>query len=131
VDGRRGAAGGQGQRGDGGDGAVDVVSSPGTYFVYPAMGAHLERRALYVNVNRQNLPNAAAYPRCDPRVDPAPDAWVENLAAARVRWVLLARYPEFDFPVEKTWADARPGLFALRHADPTNLVYEFLPVARF
>ncbi len=114
----------------GGDGAVDVVSSPGTYFVYPAMGAHLERRALYVNVNRENFANAARYPRCDPRVDPSPDAWIENLAAARVRWVLLGRYPEFEFPVEQTWAAARPGLFALRHADPTNLIYEFLPTAR-
>jgi hypothetical protein len=114
----------------GGDGAVDVVSAPGTYFVYPAMGPYLERRARYVNVNRENFANAARYPRCDPRVDPSPDAWIANLAASRTRWVLLARYPQFDFPMERGWAEARPDLFALRHADPTNLVYEFLPAAR-
>ncbi|HEV7515703.1 MAG TPA: hypothetical protein VGR07_05325, partial [Thermoanaerobaculia bacterium] len=36
---------------NGGDGAVDVVGAPGTYFVYPAMGPYLERKAVYVNVN--------------------------------------------------------------------------------
>jgi hypothetical protein len=114
----------------GADGAVDVVSAPGTYFVYPAMGPYLERRVRYVNVNRANFANAARYPACDPRVDPAPDAWIANLAAARVRWVLLGRYPEFPFPMEQGWADARPDLFALRFADNTNRIYEFLPTAR-
>src|SRR5262249_27827901 len=77
---------------NGGDGTVDVVGAPGTYFVYPAMGPYLERKAIYVNVNVANLDNAARYPKCDPRVAPSPAAWVQNLARARVRWLLLCRY---------------------------------------
>jgi hypothetical protein len=78
-------------------------------------------------VNRQNSDNAARYPGCNPRVDPDPDAWIENLGKAKVRWVLLGRYPEFEFPMEARWAASRTDFFALRYADPTNLVYEFLP----
>ncbi|HEV7519036.1 MAG TPA: hypothetical protein VGR07_22320, partial [Thermoanaerobaculia bacterium] len=115
---------------NGGDGTVDVVGAPGTYFVYPAMGPYLERKAVYVNVNRANLDDAAHYPRCDPRVAPSAQAWVANLAAAKVRWILLCRYPEFDFPVEQRWAEARPDLFALRYSDDTSLVIEFLPEGR-
>ncbi|MEA2692881.1 MAG: hypothetical protein QOJ16_2268 [Acidobacteriota bacterium] len=115
---------------NGGDGTVDVVGSPGTYFVYPAMGPYLGRKAVYVNVNRANLDDAAHYPKCDPRVDPSPAAWAANLAAGKVRWLLLCRYPEFDFPLEERWAQARPDLFALRYRDETSLVIEFLPEAR-
>ena len=115
---------------NGGGGTVDVVGAPGTYFVYPAMGPYLERKAIYVNVNRANLDDAAHYPKCDPRVDPSPEAWMANLAAARVRFILLCRYPEFDFPMEQGWAQSRPDLFALRYSDKTSLVIEFLPEAR-
>jgi hypothetical protein len=94
------------------------------------MGPYLERKAVYVNVNRANLDDAAHYPRCDPRVAPSAQAWVANLAAAKVRWILLCRYPEFDFPVEQRWAEARPDLFALRYSDDTSLVIEFLPEGR-
>jgi hypothetical protein len=115
---------------NGADGTVDVVGAPGTYFVYPAMGTYLERKAIYVNVNFQNLDNAARYPKCDPRVDPSFEAWVKNLAATRTRWILLCRYPEFDFPLEQGWAQARPDLFALRYSDKASLVIEFLPEAK-
>jgi hypothetical protein len=111
----------------GGDGTVDVVGSPGTYFVYPAMGPFLERQAIYVNVNRANLSVAARYPACNPRVDPSAEAWLDNLAAAHVRWLLLCRYPEFDFPLEGRWAAAHPDRFALRYADPTCIIFEVLP----
>jgi hypothetical protein len=111
----------------GGDGTVDVVGSPGTYFVYPAMGPFLERQAIYVNVNRANLSVAARYPACNPRVDPSEEAWLDNLAAADVRWLLLCRYPEFDFPLEGRWAAAHPDRFALRYADPTCVIFEVLP----
>jgi len=111
----------------GGDGPVAAVIAPGTYFVYPAMGPYLERQVRYVNINRQNFDNAARYPGCNPRVDPDPDAWIENLEKAKIRWVLLGRYPEFEFPMEARWAAGRTDLFAVRYADPTNLVYEFLP----
>jgi hypothetical protein len=111
----------------GDDGTVDVVGSPGTYFVYPAMGPFLERRAIYVNVNRANLDVAARYPACNPRVDPSEQAWLDNLAAAQVRWLLLCRYPEFDFPMEGRWAEAHPDRFAPRYADAACVIFEVLP----
>jgi hypothetical protein len=110
----------------GGDGTVAVSSNPGLYFVYPAMGPHLERRAVYVNVNEADRP-ASGYPKCEPRVDFSPAAWVRNLERAGARWVLFSRFPEFPFPVEAEWARARPDLFVLRHVDNTNLVFEIRP----
>ncbi len=110
----------------GGTGTVAVVGSPATYFIYPAMGPFLERRALYVNVNSANYRDAVRYPHCNPRVDLSPRAWLENLAAARVRWLLLDRFPEFDAPVEAAWAAARPDHFALRYTDGTSMVFEVL-----
>jgi hypothetical protein len=111
----------------GGHGTVDVVGTPGTYFVYPAMGAFLERKAHYVNVNRANYRVAARYPGCNPRVDPSPQAWIDNVAMDHVRWLLSCHYFEYDFPLESHWAAARPDLFALRYADRACLVYEYLP----
>jgi hypothetical protein len=109
---------------------VAAVVSPNSYFIYPAMGVRLERDVRYVNINRADLPLAAAYPACQPRVDPDLRAWLDNLAERRIRWVYLSRYPRFDFPLEDGWARRLPDLFALRFEDETNVVYEFLPVAR-
>lgn len=113
----------------GGDGNVAVVSSPNNYFVYPAMGPYLSRDVRYVNINRANLPLAAAYPQCQPRVDPEPRAWVENLWKQQIRWVHLSRYPGFPFSMEDGWVGTMPRAFALRFEDDTNRIYEFLPVA--
>jgi hypothetical protein len=113
----------------GGSGTVAVVNSPDTFFTYPAMGPRLARRALYVNVNAADLDEAAAYSMCQPRVDPDAGAWIANLRRAGVRWLDLTRTPPFPFPIEEGWARAHPDLFALRFADPTNLVYELLPPA--
>src|SRR6185295_18136653 len=63
----------------GGNGTVAVASSPQQYFVYPAMGPRLERRAVFANVNAEDFQNAAAYPACDPRTSPSADAWIANL----------------------------------------------------
>ncbi len=112
-----------------GGGTVDVVSAPDTFFVYPAMGPRLERRAIYVNVNRQDLHEAAAYPRCQPRVDPSPDAWLANLGREGVRWLDLGRNPPYPFPPENAWAAERPERFALRYQDATNRIWEVLPEA--
>jgi hypothetical protein len=114
----------------GGDGTVDAVMSPGSYFTYPAMGPYFERKVVYVNINRQDLREAAAYPGCEPRRDPDPDSWKANLDKAGVRWLLVNRYDPFPFPVEDAWAASRPDLFALRFRDNTNRVYEYLPGAR-
>ncbi|HKH48944.1 MAG TPA: hypothetical protein VKM72_30125 [Thermoanaerobaculia bacterium] len=111
----------------GGDGTVAVVSSPVNYFVYPAMGPHLERRATYVNINRQDSRNAADYPACEPRVDPDPQAWMQNLFKQDVRWIWLSRFPQIGFPDENAWAQSRPDLFVVRYEDTTNVIYEFLP----
>lgn len=111
----------------GGDGSVAVVSSPGSYFVYPAMGPHLERKAIYVNVNRADLPLAGAYPGCEPRVDASAEAWLANLERHRARWVHLSRYPVVDFPAEQGFVERYPERFALRFADETNRIYELLP----
>lgn len=109
------------------DGTVAAVGSPVSYFVYPAMGAHLERRAIYVNVNRKDARLSAAYPGCNPRVDPDPRAWMENLLKQDVRWVWVSRFPSIGYPEEQAWAESRPDLFAVRYQDNTNVIYEFAP----
>jgi len=113
--------------GDGG--AIDVVGEPGTYFVYPAMGAFLQRRATYVNVNRADYRLASRYPGCNPRVDPSPQAWLDNVARSGVRWLLVYRYPEFGYPVESGWAKDHPDRFAKRYEDVTSEIFEVLPAA--
>jgi hypothetical protein len=110
----------------GGAGTVAVVGSPGTYFVYPAMGPYLQRRAIYVNINSANYGEALRYPDCNPRVDPSPQAWLDNLAAARVRWLLIDRFREFELPIEARWAAARPDRFALRYDDGNSAIFEVL-----
>ncbi len=111
-----------------GGGTVAVQNAPDSFFLYPAMGPHLSRRAIYVNVNAANLADAAAYPFCQPRVDPSAGAWIANLRHAEVRWLDLSRTPPYPFSMEDGWASARPDLFALRFADANNRIYEVLPV---
>ncbi|HEY0781230.1 MAG TPA: hypothetical protein VGE98_02145, partial [Thermoanaerobaculia bacterium] len=111
------------------NGTVAIMAEPGLYFMYPAMGPYFEREVRYVNVNAADRDDAARYPHCNPRVDPSPDAWLANLKRSGARWLFLSRYPEFQFPAEKAWAEAHPELFALRFADPTNVIFEFLPGA--
>jgi hypothetical protein len=111
-----------------GGGTVAVQNAPDSFFLYPAMGPHLSRRAIYVNVNAANLADAAAYPLCQPRVDPSAGAWIANLRHAAVRWLDLSRTPPYPFSMEDGWASARPDLFALRFADANNRIYEVLPV---
>lgn len=114
---------------NGGDGTVAVQSTPMNFFVYPAMGPHLERRAIYANINRQDFQRAVDYPACDPRVDPDPRAWMENLAKHEVRWLHVTRFEQTPFPPEHDWARSRPDLFAPRFEDELNVIFEFLPVA--
>jgi hypothetical protein len=111
----------------GGDGNVAAVTEPNNYFIYPAMGTHLERDVRYVNFNAANHPLAIQYPECQPRVDPSPDAWIANLRAQHIRWVQLSTYPGFGFPLERKWVEADPRHFVLRYRDDLNLIYEFLP----
>lgn len=111
----------------GGDGNVAVAGEPNSYFLYPAMGTHLERDVRYVNINAANHRLAVQYPACQPRVDPSPQAWMANLAAQRIRWVHLSNFPGFDFPLERRWMEVDPQHFTLRYRDDLNLIYEILP----
>lgn len=111
----------------GGSGNVAAVQSPNNYFMYPAMGPRLERDVRYVNLNRADHRSALAYPQCQPRVAPSPEAWVANLEKMKIRWVYLSRYPQAGFPIENKWARERPRDFTLRYTDDTNRIYEFHP----
>lgn len=111
------------------DGTIAAVGAPSTFFTYPAMGMRLERRVVYVNINRRDSRRAVDYPGCDPRVDPDPQAWLENLYKQRARWVYLHRFPQVPFPQELGWIEARPDLFELRFQNQSNLIFEFLPVS--
>jgi len=109
------------------DGNVAAIAEPNTYFMYPAMGTHLERDVRYVNINAANHPLAIQYPACQPRVDPSPEAWRANLEAQHIRWVHLGSFPGFSFPLERQWVEVDPRHFALRYQDKLNLIYEFSP----
>lgn len=109
-----------------GRGTVAVSHAPKNYFVYPAMGPFLERRAVYVHVNEAAHDDPHLYPGCDVRVAPSPEAWLANLRRQGVEWLYVARFPEFDFPVEDSWARQRPDLFELRLDHPANRVYRFV-----
>jgi hypothetical protein len=91
------------------------------------MGTYLERKVRYVNVNTADYDAPNRYPFCNPRVDPSFPAWLAHLLAADVRWLLVSRYPEFDWPGEREWAQAHPRLFELRFGDSANLIYEIHP----
>jgi hypothetical protein len=109
------------------NGTVAVASSPQHFFVYPAMGPRLERKAIFANVNAADFSNAAAYPACDPRIDLSPEAWASNLAKHEVRWLHLMRYPGTEYLPERAWADARPDRLTLRYEDDGNRIYEVSP----
>jgi hypothetical protein len=96
------------------------------FFVYPAMGPHLERRVLYANLNPEDLRNAAVYPARDPRIHPDRDAWIANLRKLHVRWLDVARFAPLPFPLESAWARSRPVDFALRYADGNSQIWEVL-----
>jgi len=106
---------------------VAVVMEPGNRFLYPAAGPRFERRVTYVNVNRANYREAGAFPACNPRVDPDPAAWLDNLEGEGILFVHLARQPGRDFPYELGWIEAHPERFAPRYEDPANRIYETRP----
>ncbi|HXU29785.1 MAG TPA: hypothetical protein VN851_04325 [Thermoanaerobaculia bacterium] len=109
------------------NGTVAVAISPQQFFVYPAMGPRLERKAIFANVNAADFSNAAAYPACNPRVDLSPEAWLNNLAKHEVRWLHLMRFPGTEALPENAWAEARPDRLTLRYEDDTNRIYEVTP----
>ena len=115
---------------NGGDGTVAVRLGPSNFFIYPAMGTRLERRAIYVNINPPTPARATDYPGCDPRVDPDPQAWLENLVKQASAGSPAPLPADQLPPIEAEWIQARPDLFALSYEDEPNLVFEFLPSGR-
>ena len=100
-----------------------MISTPATYFIYPSMGMHLERKATYINVNREDVRVATAYPLCEPRTNPDPEAWLANLRKAGVRWLLVNRHPALDFPAGAGLGTAATRSFraAVQRADERDL----------
>ena len=107
-----------------------AVHSPNNYFVYPAMGPRLERDVRYVNINRGGpSPRRRSIPQCQPRVDPAPEAWMANLAKHHIRWVPSAATPASTSRRAGVGGRQPARSSRSRFADNTNLIYEFLPGA--
>jgi hypothetical protein len=61
----------------------------------------------YINVNAANYDAPNRYSFCNPRVDPSFLAWLGHLIATGTRWLLVSRYPDFEWPAERGWAQPR------------------------
>ncbi|HEX9670284.1 MAG TPA: hypothetical protein VGC93_12490 [Thermoanaerobaculia bacterium] len=109
---------------------VAVVGSPRTYFIYPAMGPRFERRAVYVNTNRDDRRSAADYPACEPRRELSAEAWLDNLSASGARFLLLSRSPGLPFPPELIWAQQRPDRFRPVYFDGDTVIFEVVSSSR-
>jgi hypothetical protein len=97
-------------------------------WLYPPMGMRFQRDVRYVNYNAANHDRVTAYPNCNPRVDPDPEAWIANLERQEIRWLLASRDDSRrPFPVEARWAAARPERFVLRYSDETSRIFAFVP----
>jgi len=117
------------------------VAYAGTNLAFPLAGVRLGNRVAYVNV--AGAPGDRLHdfgPPGDGTAEPAPyrrgarpDAWLANLRATRTRVLFVAAlYPivrrtigadRDGFPIERAWADARPGSFRLLHASAAARVY--------
>ena len=108
-----------------GERTVAMVSEPANRFLVPAMGPRYERRVTYVNVQAPDSRFAPDYPHCvPPRANPDRNAWLQNLVAARIHYLLVTVDPGRQAPIEATWAMESPELFVLRHRDETSAVWE-------
>jgi hypothetical protein len=108
-----------------GDRRVAAVSAPPNRFIVPAMGPRYEREVTYVNVQAPDIRFAPAYPNCaPPRTAPDRAAWLQNLVAAEIHYLLVTVDPGHETPIEATWAAESPELFVLRHRDQTSAVWE-------
>ncbi len=104
---------------------VAAVTEPPNRFIVPAMGPRYERDVTYVNVQAPDIRFAPAYPNCvPPRTAPDRSAWLQNLVASEIHYLLVTVDPGRQPPIEATWAAESPELFVLRHRDPTSAVWE-------
>jgi 4-amino-4-deoxy-L-arabinose transferase-like glycosyltransferase len=121
------------------------VGYTGNNLAFPLGGEPLDNQVAYVNV--AGAPGDRLHdfgPPGDGTAEPAPyrrgasaDVWLANLRATRTNVVFVAalepivrRTIDADaegFPIERAWADARPGVFRLLYASPAARVYEVRP----
>jgi hypothetical protein len=118
------------------------VAYTGNNLAFPLAGERVGNRVTYVNV--AGAPGDRLHdfgPPGDGTAEPAPyrrgadaDAWIANLRADRAQVLFVAAlYPivrrtigadRDGFPIERAWADARPGMFHLRYASDAARVYD-------
>ena len=126
------------------------VAYTGSNLAFPLAGRGLSNRVAYVNVagapqdvlhdfaRRLSPAGGPATPEPAPYRDGAEfDTWLRNLRAARSEMLFIAAmFPIVQrnvaadgdgFPIERTWADAHPRLFALRFASPAARIYAVAP----
>jgi len=115
----------------------------GTNLPYFLLGPGLKNRVSYVNVDgrpdwlmhdyhrravRRGRPN---WPDPRPgwdREEPDAEAWLANLRENQYQLLVVARHNVGEpWPIERGWADSRPGTFTCRHgdaeADPLFRIY--------
>lgn len=133
------------------------IAYAGTNLPYYLMGRGLANDVSYVNVDAHpdwllHDYHLTARDRGDPdlwdsprpgwdRIHPDPSAWLENLRARGIQLLVVAKANPIDgwfnvadreeFPIERTWADARPDLFVplygVRPPDPQMKIYRLRP----
>jgi dolichyl-phosphate-mannose-protein mannosyltransferase len=122
------------------------VAYTGTNLAFPLAGERLANRVTYVNV--AGAPGDRLHdfgPPGDGTAEPAPyrrnasaDVWLANLRATRVQILFAASlYRVVDrstcaddpevFPIERTWADARPEVFSLLYSTAAARIYAVNP----
>lgn len=133
------------------------IAYAGTNLPYYLMGKDLRNDVRYVNVDDHpgwlmHDYHLSARERGDPvlwntprpgwdRIHPDLAAWLENLRNAGIEFLVVARANPVDgpfniadpeqFPIERVWAEALPGLFQPLYGvdppDPEMRIYRFLP----
>jgi hypothetical protein len=117
------------------------VAYTGTNVAFPLAGARLGNRVAYVNV--AGVPSDRLHdfgPPGDGTAEPAPyrrvanaGTWLANLRATGTKVLFVAALDPIvrrtiaadqdGFPIERAWADARPGSFRLRYASAAARAY--------
>jgi hypothetical protein len=106
---------------------TDVVAQSGFEYLYPLYGPRLARRVRYVDVNLANKGAHHGYALGTHRDGADPGAWLNNLRAARAQWLAVARPWHTGFPIEASWADARPDVFSLAFRSKAARIYAIHP----
>jgi hypothetical protein len=114
----------------------------GTNLAFPLRGRQLLNRVAYVNVAGAAGDRLHDFgPSGDGTAEPAPyrrganpDVWLANLRATRTDVLFVAAMDPIvrrtipadadGFPIERAWADARPGSFKLVYFSPAARIYE-------